>query len=127
VLKLDIVNDVSSATRPLSSLNYIWVTVRFMMVFLEIEDELKRLRNPLWVQAYEADSMMTREKRATLTSLVLAEEDNECMRVMAEAFQNPRAGFMNHVYWGNLDRSEMPESTKEDKDEDEDEPSCTIM
>ncbi|KAL1985317.1 hypothetical protein VTN96DRAFT_7995 [Rasamsonia emersonii] len=102
LLKLDIISDVSGESRPLSSLNYVWVTARFMLLFHQIEDKLRRLRNPLWVQAYEGNSVMTREKRVSLTALVLAQEDEECMEVMAEAFQSPRAGFMNHVYWDDL-------------------------
>jgi hypothetical protein len=124
VLKLDIISDVSSENRPLSSLNYIWVTARFMLLFHQIEDELKRLRNPLWVQAYEGNSLMTREKRASLTSLVLAEEDEECMEIIAEAFQSPRAGFMHHIYWDDLVSSEALRSTAA---ENELGASCTIM
>ena len=67
---------------------------------------------------------MTREKRVSLTTLVLAEEDEECMEVMAEAFQSPRAGFMNHIYWKDLDTFEALRSSTGD---DEIEPSCTVM
>lgn len=49
--------------RPLSSLNYTFVTARFMMLFMQIEDRLKELRNPLWVRAYEEEPVMMREKR----------------------------------------------------------------
>jgi hypothetical protein len=34
---------------------------------------------------------------------VLAGEDDECLEVMAEMFQNPRSGFMQHIYWEELD------------------------
>jgi hypothetical protein len=34
---------------------------------------------------------------------VLAGEDDECLEVMAETFQNPRSGFMQHIYWEDLD------------------------
>ncbi|KAE8454217.1 hypothetical protein EG329_005142 [Mollisiaceae sp. DMI_Dod_QoI] len=102
ILKMDIVSDIASA-RPLSSLNYVWVTVRFMMLFMQIEDRLKELRNPLWVRAYDEDSTMMREKRASLTVLALAGDDEECLQVMAEEFENPRSGFMQHIYWEDLD------------------------
>ena len=124
LIKLDIASDVSSETRPLSSLNFIWVTARFMLLFLQVEDKLRRLRNPLWVRVYEGNSTMTREKRGTLIALLLAEEEEECMRVFAEEFQNPRAGFMNHIYWDDLDTSE---SLKSATAQEEAGPSCTVM
>lgn len=51
ILKVDMINDVSGEGRPLSSINYIWVTIKMMMIFSSIEDKLKAVRNPLWVQA----------------------------------------------------------------------------
>jgi hypothetical protein len=101
-LKLDIIADVCGGA-PLSSVNYIFVAATFMMIFGGIEKELQRLRNPLWVRAYEEEPLMMKEKRASLTSLVLAEEDEECLKVMAEKFQNPRHPFMQHIYWEDLD------------------------
>ncbi|RDL37370.1 uncharacterized protein BP5553_04803 [Venustampulla echinocandica] len=102
LIKMDVLTDICGV-RPLSSLNYVWVAVRFMMLFMQIEDELKRLRNPLWVRAYEQEPSMMREKRLSLTMLVLDREDFECMEVMARVFQKPRAGFMEHIYWDGLD------------------------
>jgi hypothetical protein len=126
LLKLDIINDISGEERPLSSLNYVWVTARFMLLFHQIEDELKRLRNPLWIRAYEQEPLLMREKRLSLTALVLAEEDDECMEVMARVFQNPRPGFMQHIYWEDLDSSSKVMST-DAMDHDEVGASCTVM
>jgi hypothetical protein len=127
LLKLDLISDVSGP-RPVSSLNYVWATARMMMLFHQIEEELKRLRNPLWVRAYEQDPVMMREKRASLAGLVLTEEDDECMEVMARAFQNPRAGFMDHIYWEDLDEG-VPDSVKSTDPTDYDEAAalCTVM
>lgn len=130
LLRQDIVSDVSGRW-PISSLNYVWATVRMMMVFTQIEDELKRLRNPLWVHAYEQDPVLMREKRASLTLLVLTEQDEECMEVMSKAFQDPRAGFMEHIYWEDLDEI-GPEMVKRTDPMDYDEQaeaaaSCTVM
>jgi hypothetical protein len=125
-LKFDIINDVSGERQPLSSLNYVWVTVRFMMLFRQIEEELKRLRSPLWVLAYEREPSMMREKRLSLTTLVLAEEDDECMKVIAREFQNPRTGFTQHIYWEDLDDDEKILRT-DPANHDEAEVSCTVM
>jgi hypothetical protein len=125
LLKLDIISDISGE-RPLSSLNYVWVTTRFMMLFHQIEDKLKLLRNPLWIRAYEKEAVMTREKRLSLTVLALTQQDEECMEVIAEAFQNPRTGFMQHIYWEDLKNSAETVS-KDATDDDEIGGSCTVM
>ncbi len=98
-LKLDILHEISGERRPVSSLNYVWVTSNFMLLFIKIEEKLKDLRNPSYIRAYEDNSTMLRDKRVALTIEALAGEDKECMEVIAEEFQNPRAGFMNHIYW----------------------------
>lgn len=126
ILKMDLVSDISGHT-PLSALNYVWVTARIMLVFHQIEDELKRLRNPCWVRAYEQDPFMSREKRASLTGLVLAEQDDECMKVMAREFQNPRAGFMQHIYWDDLDDGLDKTKGTYTIDYDEIADSCIVM
>ncbi|KUJ19339.1 uncharacterized protein LY89DRAFT_731741 [Mollisia scopiformis] len=125
LLQVDIMSDIGSEVRPLSSLNYIFVTIRFMMVFMQIEERLKALRNPVWVQAYEQDPTMMKEKRASLTVLALAGGDEECLRVMAEVFEKSRSGSINHIYWDDL---ENPEKTKA-KDPLEHLPDfgCTLM
>ncbi|KAI0436552.1 hypothetical protein F4803DRAFT_541846 [Xylaria telfairii] len=101
LLKVDVANDICGDI-PLSSLNYVWTMVRFMMQFHRFETELKKLRNPLYVQAYETDPTMQKHKRVGLAYLALHVQDDECLRVMAREFQNPRAGFMNHIYWEDL-------------------------
>lgn len=132
-LKQDIISDVCGVCA-FSSLNYVWVTARMMVLFLQIEDQLKRVRNPLWVRAYEEDTLMAREKRVSLTSLVLTEQDDEAMEIIAREFQNPRAGFMDHIYWEDLDG--LPDSVKNSSrkprssnpmDDNASAPSCVVM
>lgn len=108
--KIDILGDICGDNEPLSSLNYIWVTVQFILLFGRIEDALKSVRNPLWIKAYERDPKLMREKRASLTGLVLATEDEECLRIMAREFENPRIGFKDHIYWHDLVDSEKMSS-----------------
>ncbi|KFY30433.1 hypothetical protein V493_01927 [Pseudogymnoascus sp. VKM F-4281 (FW-2241)] len=132
LLRQDIISDVCGVST-FSSLNYIWVMARIMMLFLQIEDQLKRVRNPLWVRAYEQDSTMAREKRVSLTTLVLLGEDEEAMEIIAREFQNPRTGFMDHIYWDDLDG--LPDSEKTTNKTDSSNPmddnaaanSCAVM
>lgn len=106
LLKIDIFNDVSGEMGPLSSLNYASVTVHMMMVFSLIEGELKKRRNPLWLSAYEQDRNLMRHKRPSLTGLALAQEDDECLRVMAEIFDRTRVGFIGLIYWDDVEGME---------------------
>ncbi|KAL7621943.1 hypothetical protein AAE478_007443 [Parahypoxylon ruwenzoriense] len=127
LLKLDISNDICGDI-PLSSLNYVWVMVRFMMLFHQFEEELGKLRNPLYVQAYETDPLWQKQKRVGLAYLALHLQDEECLHVMAREFQNPRTGFMTHIYWDDLGstrlRGEKPRSNRGD---DELPDQCIVM
>ncbi|KAI0100618.1 hypothetical protein GGR51DRAFT_531879 [Nemania sp. FL0031] len=124
LLKLDISNDICGDI-PLSSLNYVWTMARFMMLFHQFERELGKLRNPLYVQAYETDPLWQKQKRVGLAYLALHLQDEECLHVMAREFQNPRAGFMNHIYWDDLESTgEEPRSNRGDDELPE---QCTVM
>jgi hypothetical protein len=81
LLKYDLINDTSSEGHPLCSVNYVWLTAQFTLLFSRIENALKSLRNPVWVRAYEEDPLLTLETRASLTMLALAMENDGCLRV----------------------------------------------
>ncbi|GJD02531.1 hypothetical protein ColKHC_11356 [Colletotrichum higginsianum] len=89
-VRVDVHNDVCGDS-PISSLNYI---------FMRFEEELS-IQNPLYVRAYKTDQWK-RAKRIALVTLAMKDQDEECLRVMAEQFQRPRAGFMNFVCWDDL-------------------------
>ena len=74
--------------------------------------------------SYESDPILRREKRASLTSLVLANLDYECCRVMAEVFENPRTGWMNHFYW---EESEGLDTKRPSLPGQDDGPACVVM
>ncbi|KAI1112357.1 hypothetical protein F5Y14DRAFT_442694 [Nemania sp. NC0429] len=123
LLKQDISNDVCGVM-PLSSQNYVWTMTRFMMLFHQFERELKKVRNPLYVRAYETDPLWRNHKRVGLAYLALQMQNDECLKVMAREFENPRAGFMNHIYWEDLEDSESTRSSRvDDKMPDQ----CSVM
>lgn len=124
LFKLDIIDDVADTRRPLSGLSYPWITARCMVLFEQIENRLKQLRNPLWVRAYEGSATLMQEKRSSLAALVIFNQDEECMKVMAEEFQNPRVGFLDHIYWKKLDNPQRLESSELDEELG---PLCTVM
>jgi hypothetical protein len=122
-LKLDLTSDVSGA-RPLSALNFTFITTLFMIHWELFEAELKRRRNPLYVLAYEEDPKTMREKRRSLTSLIMSQMDEECLELMAEVFTTPRYGAINHIYWEDLELPGQENPISESRDN---EPACVVM
>lgn len=103
-IRLDIGSDVCG-TFPYSSLNFPWVTARMMMIFMTFEDELKKLNNPTYNEIYLANSGRNPEKRVFLVVAALSETDEECVRTMARVMEEQRMGWMQHMYWEDLDDS----------------------
>jgi hypothetical protein len=116
-LKWDIHADVCGRDL-VSSLNFIWVTARFSVLFMQIEENLRKVRNPIYVKVYEENPTLMREKRLSLAVGALQGDDEQCLRIMAEGFQNPRSGFMNFIYWEDLDTDidKMRSAFRKDKD-----------
>lgn len=102
ILKVDIDVDVCGPL-PRSSLNYIWVTNQILMLFMGIEDELKKRKNPTYELVYGPHSDFPYGKRLGLALQVLAGRDDECLEVMAMKFEELRGGVMSHIYWKDLD------------------------
>ncbi|KAF2663210.1 hypothetical protein BT63DRAFT_430638 [Microthyrium microscopicum] len=99
-LKLDFVSDICGS-RPLSSLNYVWAKNLFFLAFTGIERRLEEVQNPMWKMAYQTSSMAG-EKRLSLTTMILSEQDEECLEIIADVLTDPRAGFMQFIYWEDL-------------------------
>ncbi|KAK6360048.1 hypothetical protein TWF696_001167 [Orbilia brochopaga] len=102
MLKGDFVNDICGQHMPISSLNYCWTTAFIMLVFTQIEDKLAKCRNRSWCMAYELDKKMTQEKRVSLTQLILEGQDEELLRVVSSGLEEARAGFIDNIYWNEL-------------------------
>jgi hypothetical protein len=104
LLKIDVLQDVCGEI-PISALNYLSATVQLKLLFPFIENELNRLKNPTYMRAQAAGGSATAKKLALMT-LALSEEDEECLTVMAMAFDKHRTNFTTHVYWEELDGME---------------------
>ena len=131
LLKADIFADVCGHN-PLSGLNYLFATVRFFTIMMMVEKQLQTLRNPIWVKAYETRQEWAKQKRVGLVYMAMESEDEECLRTMAEAFQNPRAGFLEHFYWGDIDPGQqmIRKKTKQrqkSQQHDLPDPECSVM
>jgi hypothetical protein len=102
--KCDLYRDLSRHPRPLSGMNYLGATITMMALFKEIEDELDKRRNPLYVTVYEKTPHRRRHEREDLTLRALNGEDDECLGVMAQVFQFPRYRFSIyfHHYFAHM-------------------------
>lgn len=125
LVKLDLCNDICG-TVPLSSLNFVWVMVRCIALFTQIEKTLSEKKNPLYLRAYKDVSAWSSKKRMGLTYLVLQSLDDEVMRIMASAFENPPALFLQHIYWEELELGE-PEMHFLKRGGDDPYDTCSIM
>ena len=85
-------------------LNYVWVTILFMALFTQIENDPRRVHNPTSVHVYETEYRLPHQ-RIHLTTLAHNGEDEECLEMMVRESRNPRAGFLNHIYWDDVDES----------------------
>ncbi|KAL2755433.1 hypothetical protein ACRALDRAFT_1082332 [Sodiomyces alcalophilus JCM 7366] len=101
-VKLDVYNDVCSDSEPLSGINYLYITSICVMILMQMENRLKDLRHPVYIDAYEKRGEWSKTKRFGLVAMAIRDQDEECLRVMAEVFHEGRASLLDHVYWGKL-------------------------
>lgn len=110
----------------LSSLKFVWVMVRCMEIFAQIDKRLSEIKNPLYLRAYMDASAWSRKKRMGLTYLVF-QLDDETMRIMASAFENPPALFLQHVYWEEFGGLGEPDMYFFERGGDDPYDTCSIM
>lgn len=67
-----------------------------------------------------------REKRNIFTALALEGQDEECMEALARLFEDPRTGFMNYIYWDDLDDKDTLWE-RQQEDEGEFGGACTVI
>ncbi|KAF4442143.1 hypothetical protein FALBO_17303 [Fusarium albosuccineum] len=102
LIKMDVANDVQGIM-PLSSLNYLSVTVWFIIMFNKIEERLREARDPVYIEAFERPGPWERVKRVGLGMLALRPEHDKSLRLIAEVLESGRCGFMDYIYWEDLD------------------------
>ncbi|RYC82256.1 hypothetical protein BFJ63_vAg14848 [Fusarium oxysporum f. sp. narcissi] len=121
--KFDILSDVAGIA-PISSLNYLGVTCWLLITFGRIEERLKEAGNPVYFEAYEGSGPWKSEKRVALALLALKGDNEECLRIVADTLNEARTGFMDFIYWKDLETE--PREREADVD-----PSlgneCTVM
>lgn len=127
LLRLDVFADVCG-NHPLSSLNYVLITAHIMLMFMNIEDQFRKARHPLWVKAYENPHPKLRlQKRVALVVSAMGNEDDEAMKIFAKSFESFRAGVVSCIFWDNLRENEhgikLPQGGHDEVDLDQ----CSVM
>jgi hypothetical protein len=117
ILRFDLFADVCGRT-PISSLNYIWITCHIMILFMKFEERFREARHPLWIEAYENPRpQLRRQKRLALVGAVMANEDEEAMKLFAQAFEEIRLDVLAYIFWEDLREGE--DGLKSEGDDDE--------
>jgi hypothetical protein len=100
--KFDILSDVAGIA-PISSLNYLGVTCWLLITFGRVEERLKEAGNHVYFEAYERSGPWKLEERVALALLALKGDIEECLRIVADTLDQARTGFMDFIYWEDLE------------------------
>ncbi|KAM0256882.1 hypothetical protein ACHAQJ_004703 [Trichoderma viride] len=109
ILYNDIHGDLCGGPVPFSSLNYIWITIRMLQYFEELERESQNSGSPLFKLLFigdsESDDMyyMQRDKRLLVSLRALGGGDDELLKSMAKVFERCGGKFSDYTYWGDED------------------------
>lgn len=125
LVKLDVCCDVRG-TAPLSAVNYVWVMIQMITLFIQIEESLEEVQNPLYLRAYREGTKWENRKRMGFTYLALEGTDEEVNRILAREFESPRAGFSQHCFWDSLDLDD-PKKHFAERGGNDPFDQCTIM
>ncbi|OIW22387.1 hypothetical protein CONLIGDRAFT_638365 [Coniochaeta ligniaria NRRL 30616] len=108
---------------PLSGINWAVFMLDVLVAFREIEAELSRVRNPLYVHVYEKDPVWRNNKRYGLVYLALQLKDASSLRIMAQVLRKSSSS-TRHSYWDlNLASHEEDEARIAKTRDDE----CSVM
>ncbi|THX60948.1 hypothetical protein D6D06_00872 [Aureobasidium pullulans] len=100
ILSVDIERDISGC-RPVTGLNYLWITSMMLEVYVEWERDLKSARNPLHMRVFGKPPQQGIDPRATLTHFVLEERPGyeECLKVLAEVTGRIGSSRLEFICW----------------------------
>jgi hypothetical protein len=97
-VKCDLIRDLGRTPKLLSGMNFIAAIVTMLDLFHLMEGELDKRRNPLYVSVYEGNPSFRGNKREALVLRALERSDEECVRVLADAFQRYEVGIRQHFF-----------------------------
>ncbi|KAL7945465.1 hypothetical protein V8C42DRAFT_353111 [Trichoderma barbatum] len=103
----DIHGDISGGLRPLSSLNYLWITVRILQCFEELETEAQSSGSAMIRSLYgrdengESSCCLQGDRRLLVSLRALDGKDRELMKTMAKTFERFGGTLTDFMYWPN--------------------------
>ncbi|UKZ72789.1 hypothetical protein TrVFT333_000425 [Trichoderma virens FT-333] len=111
----DIHGDICGGLRPLSSLNYLWITVRILQYFEELEKEAENSGSTMIRALYsrneagDSSCSIQGDKRLLLSLRALDGKDRELLKTMAKTFERCGGSMADFMYWP--DEGSMAEAT----------------
>ncbi|PKK55151.1 hypothetical protein CI102_175 [Trichoderma harzianum] len=101
----DIHGDLCGGLRPLSSLNYLWITIRFLQYFEELEKEAETSGSAMIRALYSTKepredlAAFQGDKRLLVSLRALDGKDDELLKTMAKTFEKCGGTLANFMYW----------------------------
>lgn len=101
----DIHGDLCGGLRPLSSLNYIWITIRFLQYFEELEKEAETSGSAMIRSLYNTKepredlAAFQGDKRLLVSLRALDGKDDELLKTMAKTFEKCGGTLTEFMYW----------------------------
>ncbi|KAH0361416.1 hypothetical protein KCU65_g8725, partial [Aureobasidium melanogenum] len=99
--EMDMVRDICSH-RPISALDYMWITIKAIAIFDATIERLRLLRNPIYPH-------IIRSGKTWSSTILLAQVLNakpgheECMQIVMEELSKRDMSMAQAIYWGKLD------------------------
>lgn len=78
----------------------------------------------MYFEAYEGPGPWKLEKRVALALLALKGDNEECLRIVADTLNDARSGFMDFIYWEDLETEPREKEERVDPSVGNE---CTVM
>ncbi|KAL7795378.1 hypothetical protein V8C37DRAFT_374320, partial [Trichoderma ceciliae] len=121
ILYNDIHSDICGSVRPLSSLNYLWITIQMLNYFEELEVEAETSGSAVFRALYGCDKNCEKscclqgDKKLLVSLRALSGKDKELMKTMARAFERCGGKFVEFMYWTGEDDAAKGSKAKTSK------------
>ncbi|KAI5265033.1 hypothetical protein E4T47_08633 [Aureobasidium subglaciale] len=126
MLKVDVCQDIAGC-RPVTGLNFMWITSGILGLIIEWEKRLKESQNPLFLRNLRGD----RWRREGFVKNVLGERPGyeECLEVFGKVITDIGSGYAEYICWqkasimegitccGTLEQPFGPDETHNDQEE----------
>lgn len=117
ILWNDIHGDICGGLRPYSSINYLWITIRMLQYFDELEVEAHSSGSAMLRAMYchgEKSKLLQGDKRLLLSLRALDGHDTELLKSMAKVFERCGGRLVDFMYWAPEEDDDEKESNAKD-------------